>query len=162
MHKKLNFRRSRQSEKGVNRKSVDHSPEDKPHSIETIDKVGMQGGRKELKRRDFMKLSAVIAGGALVTFVLESSLTPLSLLPTAKGQPVNTSKNDRSEMALVTPIDLSASNVLDPLNIPKFENQLAGPPPVYDPKVITSGGKVIRHEYTVTMTSSRSKSFLPR
>jgi FtsP/CotA-like multicopper oxidase with cupredoxin domain len=64
-------------------------------------------------------------------------------------------------MALVTPIDVFVPNVLDPLNIPKFENQLVGPPPVYDPKVITSGGKVIQHEYTVTMTSFKEQILPP-
>ena len=43
--------------------------------------------------------------------------------------------------------------LLDPLTIPKYENQLIGPPPVYVPTVVMNDGKVIRHEYTVTMTS---------
>ena len=34
-----------------------------------------------------------------------------------------------------------------------FENQLTAPPPVYEPKIVTSQGKVIRHEYTVAMAS---------
>ena len=56
-------------------------------------------------------------------------------------------------MALVEPIDVSVPAILDPLSIPMFENQLTAPPPVYAPKVMTSQGKVIRHEYTVAMAN---------
>jgi len=44
--------------------------------------------------------------------------------------------------------------LLNPLTIPKWVNQLDGPPPVYAPTVVTDGaGNVIRHEYKVNMTS---------
>ena len=44
--------------------------------------------------------------------------------------------------------------LLDPTTIPKYVNQLTGPPPVYIPRVIRGrGGEVIRHEYTVLMLS---------
>jgi len=42
--------------------------------------------------------------------------------------------------------------LLDPLTIPKYVNQLTGPPPVYEPKVVKRGNKVIRHDYTVDVT----------
>ena len=45
------------------------------------------------------------------------------------------------------------SNLLDPLLIPKFENQLTGPPPIYIPTPIIENGKIIRNEYTVSMNS---------
>jgi spore coat protein A, manganese oxidase len=52
----------------------------------------------------------------------------------------------------------SSSNPLDPLSIPKYENQLTGPPPVYEPTKITdNNGKVIRYEYTVTMSSFKQQ-----
>jgi len=41
---------------------------------------------------------------------------------------------------------------LDPLTIPKYVNQLTGPPPVYEQSVVKKG-KLIRHDYTVDMTS---------
>jgi spore coat protein A len=48
----------------------------------------------------------------------------------------------------------AAPAILDPLSIPKFENQLTGPPPVYVPTVVKdSNGNVVRYEYTVTMSS---------
>jgi spore coat protein A len=43
--------------------------------------------------------------------------------------------------------------LLDPLSIPKFENQLTGPPPVFEPTVVMDDGKVVRYDYTVTMSS---------
>ncbi len=52
--------------------------------------------------------------------------------------------------------------LLDPLTIPKYENQLTGPPPVYDPTNITdSNGKVIRYDYTVTMSSFKEQILPP-
>lgn len=45
--------------------------------------------------------------------------------------------------------------LLDPLTIPKFVNQLTGPPPVYVPKMIRDPtGRGIAFEYTVTMDES--------
>ncbi len=114
-------------------------------------KVEKQNENKELKRRDFIKLSAVIAGGALASIALESPLKSLLLVPTASGQLLGGSKKGTLEMDIHTPVATSVPTVLDPLSIPMFENQLMGPPPVYSPKVVTSGGNVIRHEYTVAM-----------
>jgi spore coat protein A len=52
--------------------------------------------------------------------------------------------------------------LLDPLTIPKYENQLTGPLPVYEPTNITdSNGKVIRYEYTVTMSSFKEQILPP-
>ena len=44
-------------------------------------------------------------------------------------------------------------DLLDPLLIPKFENQLTGPLPIYVPTPIIENGKVIRNEYIVSMNS---------
>jgi len=44
---------------------------------------------------------------------------------------------------------------LDPLTIPKFVNQLAGPPPVYVPTDVIDGlGNVIRQDYSIDMVES--------
>src|SRR5665647_1042344 len=41
-------------------------------------------------------------------------------------------------------------NLLDPRVIPKWVNQLAGPPPIYTPNNVTdASGKLIRQEYVV-------------
>ena len=43
--------------------------------------------------------------------------------------------------------------ILDPSAIPKWVNQLEGPPPVYIPtNVVDSSGKVIRQDYVVNVT----------
>lgn len=52
-------------------------------------------------------------------------------------------------------------DLLDPLNIPKFENQLDGPPPVYEPAVVMENNEVIRHEYDVTMSSFEQQILPP-
>ncbi len=47
-----------------------------------------------------------------------------------------------------------APELLDPTTIPKYVNQLTGPPPVYVPREIRGkGGEVIQHSYTVLMKS---------
>ena len=51
----------------------------------------------------------------------------------------------------------TAPDLLDPLSIPKYVNQLTGPPPVYEPTV-KKGGKEI--SYTVDMTAF-SEQILP-
>ena len=136
-------RRSQQNKKRVKSKSFDS----------TTDDVGPDFGRRELKRRDFMKLSALLAGGALATAVLEVSLKPLSIIPQVTNQLLLAPRKGSLQFGLVETLAVSNTSSLNPLNIPKFENQLTAPPPVYDPKVITSNGKVVRHEYTVTMAS---------
>jgi spore coat protein A len=59
-------------------------------------------------------------------------------------------------LALASP----AQALLDPLTIPKFENQLVGPPPIYEPTVVMSNGKAVQYNYTVTM-SSFTEQILP-
>ena len=142
MHKK-NYQ-SQKNKKNVESKSVDSA---------TVDSVLSEVGSHKLKRRDFMKLSALLAGGALATVVLEGSLNPLSLLPKATDQLLLGQRKGISQLGLVETLAVSNTGSLDPLSIPKFENQLTAPPPVYDPKVITNQGKVVRHEYTVAMAS---------
>ncbi len=136
---KKNFCRSRRNKNFVNEKSV---------SSASNDKIGLEVGAHELKRRDFVKLSALMAGGALATIALDGYLKPLTLISTAMNQPQPTT----IKTGLIQPIAVSDSTLLDPLSIPMFENQLTAPP-VYVPKVVTSQGKVVRHEYTVTMAS---------
>ena len=55
----------------------------------------------------------------------------------------------------------TGSDLLDPLFIPKFENQLTGPPPVYVPKLIIDNDTVVRHEYTVSMESFKQQVLPP-
>ena len=69
---------------------------------------------------------------AMVAIVLLSSLTPA-----LASAPVGTD-----------------DGLLDPLSIPKYVNQLPGPPPVYVPTVVEDGhGNVVSHDYTVTVTA---------
>ncbi len=135
---------SQQNKKNLEGKSVDST---------AVDSVGSEVGNRELKRRDFMKLSALLAGGALATVVLEGSLNPLRLIPKATDQLLLAPRKGNLQLGSFEALAVSNISSLDPLNIPKFENQLTAPPPVYDPKVITSQGKVVRHEYTVAMAS---------
>lgn len=46
------------------------------------------------------------------------------------------------------------AGTLDPASIPKFVNQLSGPPPVYVPELVLDPvtGAVVSHNYTVTVT----------
>ena len=153
MGKKWNFSQSRRIVKSETDKSEDLGSEEKPLALMVPDKAVMELRSEELKRREFLKLSAMIAGGGLAAIVLESSLKSLNLIPNVAGQLFWGPKNEGVQMALVEPVEVSAPTILDPLSIPLFENQLTGPPPVYAPKVVTSQGKVIRHEYTVAMAS---------
>jgi spore coat protein A, manganese oxidase len=118
-------------------------------------------GKRELKRRDFLKLSALVAGGAFATTVLESSLKPFLLIKTVSGQLRLDPKNERLPIELAEHSIALTSNSLDPLSIPMFENQLNSPPPVYDPKVVSDGGKVVRHEYTIVMASFKEQILPP-
>jgi spore coat protein A, manganese oxidase len=50
-------------------------------------------------------------------------------------------------------VNSQSSGLLDPLAIPKWVNQLSGPPPVYLPVNVTDkNGNVIRQEYVVNVT----------
>lgn len=63
---------------------------------------------------------------------------------------------------LASPASADASVFLDPKTIPKYVNQLAGPPPEYVPRVIKGrGSEVIRHEYTVVMQSFKQQILPP-
>lgn len=63
---------------------------------------------------------------------------------------------------LAVPPTPSPPALLDPTTIPKYVNQLTGPPPVYVPTVIRGrGGEVIRHEYTVLMLSFEQQILPP-
>jgi hypothetical protein len=102
------------NKKSTKSKSVDST---------TIHKVDPKVGGNELKRRDFMKLSALAAGAALATVVLEGSLKPLSLIPKTTNQLLFAPRKDNLQMNLVESLTISNINGLNPLSIPKFENQ---------------------------------------
>ena len=53
----------------------------------------------------------------------------------------------------VLPTSAQSSSLLNPLSIPKWVNQLTGPPPVFVPTNVTdSRGNVIRQDYVVNIT----------
>lgn len=62
----------------------------------------------------------------------------------------------------VLPLGTSQTpQLLDPATIPKFTNQLSGPPPIYTPNNITdNNGKLVRQEYTVKV-SQFTQQILP-
>jgi FtsP/CotA-like multicopper oxidase with cupredoxin domain len=53
-----------------------------------------------------------------------------------------------------------APGLLDPLAIPKYVNELTGPPPVWEPTVVKRGGRVVAHEYEIEMVAF-SQQILP-
>lgn len=55
----------------------------------------------------------------------------------------------------------SAQALLDPLTIPKYENQLTGPLPVYEPTLVMSNGKVVKYEYNATMSAFMEQMLPP-
>lgn len=59
----------------------------------------------------------------------------------------------------MAPVGFSqTTQLLDPAAIPKFVNQLIGPPPVYTPNNVTdNSGKLIRQEYTVKVSEFRQQ-----
>ncbi len=150
MGKLKNFRGQHQKEKSG--KSADLRPEHNLPSPSAVNNVEAKVVRHEFDRREFLKLSAMMAGGGLATIFLEDPLKSLNLMPKAAGQ-ILLKSNGNVEMGLVEPLELSTLALLDPTSIPLFENQLTAPPPVYAPKAVTSQGKVIRQEYTVAMAS---------
>lgn len=127
----------------------------KPHCAGVVNPVVRQAVNQGLLRRDFLKLSALAASGGLAGIVFASYLEPAEFVGALLNQP-----KQINPMAMVNAVDPSA-NILDPLSIPKFENQLTTPPPVYQPTVITSQGTVIRHEYTVAMASFEEQILPP-
>ena len=123
--------------------------------------VGVEAGSEGLNRRKFLILSGIAVGGGLATVFMPNPIKPLIFISKATGQLLQPSPQGITPTGLVNSVDASALTILDPLSIPKFENQLAAPPPVFQPKLVTSSGKVIRHEYTVTM-SSFQEQILPQ
>jgi len=159
MGKLSNFCRRRSERQTV--KAANFSSKTKSLPPQTANKVTVETGSQELKRREFLKLSAMVAGGGLAAVIMEGYLKPLDLMAGAKAQFFEGQQKGNLEVGLVEPIEVSVPALLDTLSIPKFENQLTGPPPVYAPKVITSQGKVIRHEYTVAMASFKEQVLPP-
>lgn len=82
MGKLTNFSRPQRSEKLKAEKSVDLS-EGKSLSSKASDKVKPKAEGQEIKRREFLKLSAMMAGGGLAAIILEGPLKPLTSLPKA-------------------------------------------------------------------------------
>jgi FtsP/CotA-like multicopper oxidase with cupredoxin domain len=96
----------------------------------------MEKGVNFLNTRHSIKRKTVFAATLLVATLVLSSFV---MLGTANAAPA----------------------LLDPLTIPKFVNQLTGPPPVYVPKIIKDPlGKGIAFEYTVTM-DEKMQQILP-
>ncbi len=110
-----------------------------------------------LSRRDFLRVSAATATGSFAAIALGGSL-PLSLISKTSEQLLNSQKYSNSPNTLV---EVANASIIDSSAIPKFENQLNGPPPVYLPTIITNQGKVIRHEYNVAMTSFEEQILPP-
>lgn len=69
-------------------------------------------------------------------------------------------------IALIIPVSwaapaTSSQALLNPTTIPKYENQLTGPLPVYQPIIVTSNGRVVRYEYNVTMNAFNGQMLPP-
>ena len=66
------------------------------------------------------------------------------------------------QLAYALPAQSAAASqaLLNPLTIPKFENQLTGPLPVYVPTMVMKDGKVVQYDYNVTM-SAFTEQMLP-
>ena len=94
------------------------------------------------------------------TVVVAFLASSLSLAPLAACDMTDEDIDDieSTEEAVGPP---SASQVpLDPLTIPKFAHQLTIPR-VFAPTVITQGGQVIRHEYTVSVAQTTVQMLPP-
>jgi FtsP/CotA-like multicopper oxidase with cupredoxin domain len=117
-------------------------------------------GDKGLNRREFLKLTAIAAGGGLATIFLSNSLKSLAFASTSTNQFLEPRK------PVIVPLEShgtgsTGASILDPVSIPLFENQIVGPPPVFQPQVITKNGQVARHDYTVTMASFNQQILPP-
>ncbi|MEK6987965.1 MAG: hypothetical protein AABX97_07720, partial [Candidatus Thermoplasmatota archaeon] len=51
------------------------------------------------------------------------------------------------------PAPAPAPGLLDPTTIPKYANELTGPPPVWEPTIAKRGGRVVAHEYEIEMAA---------
>lgn len=119
----------------------------------TLREEGRTVSCQVLERREFLKLTALAAGGGLAAFFLSDTLKPLGFVSKATNQLLEAPGQATQRMGLMATVADSTLTVLDPTTIPKFENELVGPPPVFQPNVVTNQGKVIRHDYTVSMAS---------
>jgi len=98
-----------------------------PHNLITATRRTTETEKKKMKSKLSMLLTTLALTILLITIAL-----PVVAVPPTPPSP--------------TP--------LDPTTIPKYVNQLDGPPPVYVPRVIRGkGGELVRHEYTVLMQS---------
>jgi len=61
----------------------------------------------------------------------------------------------------ISAFGVSGPDLLDPLTIPKYENQLDGPMPAFVPKLIIENNQVVRHEYNITMTAFNQQILPP-
>jgi len=145
----LSFRRTRSKEQAANKKS-DLGSEQEPMPSQKTREAELVAEDQELNRRKFLKLSAVAASGGLATILFLNSMNHLAVASNAMNQILGMPK---PQIRLLEHVGTSGPSILDPQSIPQFENQLTGPPPVYQAQVVTSQGKAIRHDYTVAMTS---------
>ena len=84
-----------------------------------------------LERREFLKLTALAAGGGLAAVFLSGALKPLGFVSKATNQLLEAPGQVTPRIGLMVPVADSALTVLDPTTIPKFENELVGPPPCF-------------------------------
>ena len=152
MNTQLSFRRVRSKGQTTNEKA-DLGSEHETVSSQKIKETELAVGNQELNRREFLKLSAIAASGGLATILFLNSLNHLAFASKATNQLLAKPKQLSPQIRLMEHVGTSGPSILDPLSIPQFENQLTGPPPVYQAQVVTSQGKVIRHDYTVAMAS---------
>ncbi|MGA2680373.1 MAG: multicopper oxidase domain-containing protein [Candidatus Bathyarchaeia archaeon] len=131
----------------------------KPVPSPTTNEARITLSDQGLNRREFLKLTAITAGGGLATLFLSNSLKPLAFVPKVANQLLEQPR--QTKIGLMATVAASVSSLLDPMSIPKFENQLVSPPPIYQPNVVTSQGKVIRHDYTVAMASFNQQILPP-
>ncbi|MGO8807191.1 MAG: multicopper oxidase domain-containing protein [Candidatus Bathyarchaeia archaeon] len=140
--------------------SADSDSNGRPVSSSTAKEAGIAAvGHQGLNRREFLKLTALTAGAGLTAIFLSDSLKPLAFASTT-NQLLNPSKRLIAQMESPGAARAGLSS-LDPLMIPQFENQLVGPPPVYQPNIVTNQGKVIRHDYAVSMESFNQQILPP-
>ncbi len=116
------------------------------------DKVLSQTYDQSKNRREFLKLTA-IAGGSLAAIAIANPLKPINVMSTAVDQLLEKPPETGIELRLVEALNPPVPAILDPATIPKFENQLIAPPPVYQPNVVITREGILQHEYTVVMAS---------
>ena len=153
------FRRTRNQTKSQ-RKPLNPDPKDEPPCTSNK-KVGVKADNQLHNRRKFLKVTALAAGGSLTSVILAGYLKPFSLISTTLDQVFDKSKETRTKQVFADASNNVVPTIMNPLNIPKFENQLSGPPPVYKPNALFTRGGLLQHEYTVEMASFNQQILPP-